>query len=158
MNIFALHDDPYAAAQMQCDKHVVKMPLECAQMLCTVQRAEGNDDPALYRSTHVKHPCTVWAGANTANYFWLFEHFQALAQEYFYRYGRQHLSWVKLKNVLKSVPQSITIANDHTPFALAMPDQYKFFDSPVECYRAYYKHEKAPILKYTKRAMPVWLA
>ena len=33
MNIFFLDKDPVKAAQMQCDKHVVKMVLETAQMV-----------------------------------------------------------------------------------------------------------------------------
>ena len=36
MNIFYLHKDPVIAAEMSCDKHVVKMILESAQLLCTV--------------------------------------------------------------------------------------------------------------------------
>ena len=35
MNIFYLHNDPQIAAQMHCDKHVVKMILEYAQLLST---------------------------------------------------------------------------------------------------------------------------
>ena len=35
MNIFHLHTNPKIAARMQCDKHVVKMVLETAQMLST---------------------------------------------------------------------------------------------------------------------------
>lgn len=38
MNLFYLHPDPYIAAQMQGDKHVVKMILETAQMLSTAHR------------------------------------------------------------------------------------------------------------------------
>ena len=38
MNIFVLSENPYEAAWMQCDKHVVKMVTESAQMLSTVHR------------------------------------------------------------------------------------------------------------------------
>ena len=38
MNIFYLDKNPVVAAQMSCDKHVVKMILEAAQMLCTAKR------------------------------------------------------------------------------------------------------------------------
>lgn len=38
MNIFALSIDPYLAAKWQCDKHIVKMPLESAQMKSTIFR------------------------------------------------------------------------------------------------------------------------
>ena len=33
MNIFILDQDPIAAAVQQCDKHIVKMVLESAQMM-----------------------------------------------------------------------------------------------------------------------------
>jgi hypothetical protein len=38
MNIFYLDKDPIKAAEYSCDKHVVKMILESAQMLCTAHR------------------------------------------------------------------------------------------------------------------------
>ena len=38
MNLFILDKDPIKAAQLQCDKHVVKMIVESAQMLSTVHR------------------------------------------------------------------------------------------------------------------------
>ena len=38
MNIFVLDHNPKIAAQSQCDKHVVKMIVESAQMLSTAHR------------------------------------------------------------------------------------------------------------------------
>ena len=38
MNIFYLHEDPQISAKMHCDKHVVKMIIEYAQMLSTAHR------------------------------------------------------------------------------------------------------------------------
>ena len=58
MNIFVLHQNPQTAAEMMCDKHVVKMILETAQMMCTVVASYDHDTP--YRPTHSKHPCTIW--------------------------------------------------------------------------------------------------
>ena len=46
MNIFYLDKDPVIAAQMMCDKHVVKMILESAQMLSTAHRVCGGNDYA----------------------------------------------------------------------------------------------------------------
>ena len=44
MNIFVLDSDPAIAAQMLCDKHVVKMILESAQLLSTTHRfLDGNE-------------------------------------------------------------------------------------------------------------------
>ena len=45
MNIFYLHKDPVKAAQVQYDKHVVKMILESAQMLCTAHHVYVKSKP-----------------------------------------------------------------------------------------------------------------
>jgi len=155
MNIFVLDTCPTIAAQMQVDKHVVKMPLECAQMLSTVHRQYGSDDVQLYKSTHKHHPCTLWAATSRANYAWLFDHFRALNDEYKYRYGNTHLSWLKLRDVLAEPPAQMR-DDDPTPFAQAMPDEYKH-DDAVVAYRAYYINEKANLITYTKRDQPTWL-
>ena len=56
MNIFYLDEKPMTAARMHCDKHVVKMILESAQMLSTAHRIlDGNDYAdrrGLYKATH----------------------------------------------------------------------------------------------------------
>ena len=38
MNIFELHENPNVCAEMHCDKHIVKMPIEYAQLLSTAHR------------------------------------------------------------------------------------------------------------------------
>ena len=43
MNIFYLDKDPVKAAEYSCDKHVVKMILESAQMLCTAHRVQDGE-------------------------------------------------------------------------------------------------------------------
>ena len=91
MNIFVLHTDPEKAATMMCDKHVIKMVLETAQMLCTIAHGMGYDG-APYRSTHKNHPCTVWAAKTSSNWSWLLRHGFALCDEYTKRYGKNHKS------------------------------------------------------------------
>ena len=53
MNIFVLSKDPKQAAKWHVDKHIVKMPRETAQILCTVRHQYG-DDKAPYKATHKK--------------------------------------------------------------------------------------------------------
>jgi hypothetical protein len=161
MNIFALDENPMIAAQMHCDKHVVKMILESAQILSTVHHLEDVPQQEymlkhLYKPTHKNHPCTIWARENTANYHWLARLYYYLGCEYTYRYGKEHKS-MELNRYLSKTPYSLTIESDHTPFALAMPDQYKYCATPVDCYQLYYRCEKSHILQYTKRAKPDWL-
>ena len=88
LNIFVLHKNPQLAAQYQCDKHVVKMILETAQLLCSPY-VPG---VAPYRRTHYNHPCAKWTRESQSNYFWLGIHGLALADEYTYRYGKIHKS------------------------------------------------------------------
>ena len=150
MNIFVLHSNPVTAAQMQCDKHVVKMILESAQMLCTVAHTHGFDAP--YRATHKKHPCTLWAAKSKANWQWLIDHAMGLCAEYTKRYNKvhksqQHVEWCQ------QLPIPLP-AIGLTTFAQAMPEQYK---NPcvVKAYRAYYHGEKSHFATW-KTEPPKW--
>ena len=94
MNIFYLDRDPVIAAQMMCDKHVVKMILESAQMLSTAHRVLDGDEYAnkmgLYKMAHKNHPSTIWVRSSERIIEWLWEHYVALMDEYTYRYGKTH--------------------------------------------------------------------
>jgi hypothetical protein len=75
MNIFYLDKDPVIAAQLMCNKHVVKMIVESAQMLSTTHRVCDGDDYAnemgLYKLAHKNHPSTKWVRSNPFHYLWL---------------------------------------------------------------------------------------
>ena len=60
MNIFYLHRDPEEAVKPMYNKHIVKMILETAQLLCTAHHELGNGENVPYKKTHVNHPSTVW--------------------------------------------------------------------------------------------------
>ena len=95
MNIFYLDKDPVKAAQVQYNKHVVKMILESAQMLCTAHHVYGNPDDMPYKQAHLNHPSTIWVRENSLHYDWLYAHMIALGLQYTYRYGKVHLSITK---------------------------------------------------------------
>ena len=44
MNIFYLSDDPQICAEQHCDKHVVKMCIEYAQLLSTAHRVLDGEE------------------------------------------------------------------------------------------------------------------
>ena len=88
MNIFAAFACPVLSAKYLDDKRVVKMVLESAQLLSTAITFCGGKGP--YKTTHVNHPCSIWARSSTANYKWLLDHFLALSLEYYHRYGKIH--------------------------------------------------------------------
>ena len=146
MNVFYLDEDPVVAAQYQCDRHVVKMILESAQLLSTAHRVldgdEGADSHSLYKATHKNHPSAIWCRANVHNYNWLYKHFMALCVEYSYRYGKKHLSETKLAEPLFFHPNGIPLYDNFTAPTPAMPDEYKC-DTSLKSYRYYYANAKA---------------
>ena len=151
MNIFVLSENPLKAARMQYDKHVVKMVLESAQMLCG---AFDPKDKAPYKRTHYNHPCNVWARASQENYEWLILHGLALATEYSWRYGRTHASEKVIAWCYNNYKQLLKFPKkEKTPYALAMPEKYKT-NNAVESYINYYLGEKLSKAKWTRRKKP----
>ena len=184
MNRFILSTDPVEAAQMHCDKHVVKMILEEAQMLSTAHRVLDGTmrieeryvqgslparfrkvkkwvhpnpdlDAVLYQATHINHPCAAWSRVCRDNYLWGYELLDNLCSEYTYRYGKTHLVETKLLDVLSHPPRHIQYGQILTDFPQAMPDECKL-DNPVEAYRKYYIEKKARFAKWTNRPQPNW--
>jgi hypothetical protein len=151
MNIFILDLDAKKAAQYHLDKHVVKMPLETAQMLCTILRNHNIEAP--YKSTHKNHPCTLWAGESIYNFNWLVKLGLELCNEYKHRYGKEHKCREVIIYCRDNKPNLPRVMTD---FAMAMPDEFKTF-SVVESYRNYYQFGKSHLLKYTNRETPNWL-
>jgi len=147
MNIFVLDSDPVLAAQSQHNKHVVKMILESAQLLC------GPLENAPYKRTHFNHPCAIWTRQTKANYLWLIEHGFALADEYRYRYGKIHASAAVICHCASRVNEIPD--GPLTPHAQAMPDEYRRNDT-VEAYRAYYIGTKLVGAAWKNRERPEW--
>jgi hypothetical protein len=55
------------------------------------------------------------------------------------------------------LPEGIPITSKLTPFALAMPNQYKIPGNAVESYRQYYIHEKKSVWSWKNREKPSWM-
>jgi hypothetical protein len=158
MNIFVLSLCPQNAARLHCDKHVVKMILETAQLLYTAHHVLGtpNLPEGAYKKTHTNHPCAVWTRQSIENYKWLAELGWWLCKEYQFRYGEhkvhkteRHIVWLK-----ENIPKIPDVGM--TPMRQAMPDQYKNPD-PVKAYQTYYINDKARMLTYTRRERPGFL-
>ena len=151
MNIFFLDKHPVIAAQMQCNKHVVKMVLETAQMLSTAARAQGHD--VGYKSAYPKHPMTLWVNQSADNFRWAWLHGMSLAKEYTNRYDKIH----KSQAILEQLENYATGDESHiTEPPQCMPDQYKT-DDYVTAYRDYYVGDKKRFAKYTNRKTPEFM-
>ncbi len=155
MNIFYLDKDPVKAAKAQYNKHVVKMILESAQMLCTTHHCYGDKDQVEnvpYKQAHLNHPSTVWTRRSRSTYMWLYDHMMALGDEYTKRYGKTHLTITKCKDFLAKPPVHIQ-GDDFIQPPQCMPDEYKVENDSVAAYRNYYINEKAHCANTNKEVL-----
>ena len=154
MNLFATDPDPVASARALADRHVVKMTLETAQILSTVLRAQGIADPALYRPTHIHHPCTVWA-SSPSGLAWTLAHGLALATEYARRFGKVHGS----ERVIRLAAEHVPEAPPPEDFVACVPDD--LCGLPVhEAYRLTLARKYTawgPAARWTRAERPGWL-
>ena len=144
MNIFVTDPSPTLSARVLPDKHIVKMPLETCQMLsivCSKKWGHGFGKlPKLDGTPYLTdkgafrgHPCTIWA---QENYRWLIEHGLALCAEYTHRYGKVHSCQHTLEHAKMIFPPS---NGEVTPFARAMPDEFKY-DTSIDTITAYKRY------------------
>ena len=181
MNIFILDENPKIAAEYHCDKHVVKMILESAQMLSTTHwllslqlfnkemsdfkrvrdakefldlNLKENSKPP-YKMTHVRHPCTIWTTESIENYNWHVKLLFYLCKEYTERYGRIHKTAQYIKWFVNNRPYNIPKTR-MTPFKICMADEYKISTNPVDCYKEYYIKDKSRFAKWKLGNEPQW--
>jgi hypothetical protein len=152
MNIFILDEDPKKAVQYMVDKHIVKMPLETAQLLCSAHHTSGIETP--YKITHINHPCSKWVRESLSNYLWLIDYGLELCKEYTYRYGKVHKSQQVIEWASYNIPNLPNV--NLTRFVQAMPDVYKNINA-IKAYRNYYLGEKRHIFLWKKRKKPCWV-
>ena len=145
MNIFVTSPWPDESAICLPDKHVVKMPLECCQMLSIVASDKwGHGYGKLYKADHTpyktdkgafrNHPCTKWAAESIHNAYWLIKHGLNLCDEYTLRYDKTHACYKTLVDAFYLFPKGKV--DEVTPFARAMPDEYKL-DTSISTFDAY---------------------
>jgi len=161
VNVFATSPDPTQSARVLADQHVVKMPIEAAQVLGTVLRQAGAVDTALAGVTHARHPCTLWAGSSREAARWLLLHGLALCEEYSRRFGRPHGVLPRLQAAelyLELLPDAPI-----PPFPQVMDEAHQGDDAHVAyraCLQAKYSAwaEGGRPARYTDAEAPAWLA
>ena len=154
MNLFALTEKHDINAQWHFDSHVVKMPLEAAQLLCTARHELGSSGDISYKPTHKNHPCAKWVRESSANYIWTYNYGIALCNEYRYRYEREHACEKILNECMADKPKFSKVGM--TQFALAMPDEFKRVGRPFLSYKLYYLSKKEKLRKWKSRSTPYW--
>ena len=159
MNIFHLHKVPKVCAEYHCDKHVVKMILETAQMLSTAYQRHCGLDECLYKPAYPKHPMTIWVGDSIENYNYALMLGTELGKQYTKRYRKIHKSSNiinafnngRLQNIEDRFPSQY-----FTRPPLCMPDEYKS-DDYIQSYRNYYIGDKKRFARYTSVDTPEFM-
>lgn len=157
MNIFYLDRDPKFAAEYHCDKHIVKMIIEYAQLLSAAHHIHQSSQEIIdkiYKKTHVNHPSVIWTASSLEHYNWLYKLFLEVNYEYTKRYNKIHKTYEKLAGILKTPPKNLK-SNGFIDPPKAMPKYCKVKDV-VESYRNYYNLEKSKIAKWKNGNIPFW--
>ena len=176
MNIFYLHKDPDICAEYHCDKHVLKMIIEYAQLLSTAHRlldgVEGRGssksgktqvrvwtldykrDTLIYKASHVNHPSNIWVRSSSEHYEWLWKLWHYLCVEYTNRYGKVHMTWKKLRGELSDMPNNIDKNVGFQEPPQCMPDECKREDT-ITAYRSFYRAHKREFATW-KNQVPDW--
>ena len=166
MNIFYTNKSPEISAYSLCDKHVVKMSLESAQMLTncfsedilalptTPKTQKGT--PRKY--SHWNHPSSIWVRQSKPNMQWLLDHAIAICHEKHRRYPDKplpfiygFLKWTEANFFNSQVPDG-----DFTEPPQCMPDDCKVEGDSISAYRNYYNQEKADIATWKNAEIPWW--
>ena len=175
MNIFYLHEDPIQNAKWHIDKHIVKMPIEYAQLMSTAHRlldgemylgktAIGRNikrwrlhderEDILYKASHINHPSAIWVRESIENYFQMYKLYMAVLAEFTNRYGKIHGS-SKPSIALIRPPKNIPMVKG-TVMPQCMPDECKVKDNPIMAYRNYYINEKKRFATWKNKEIPKW--
>ena len=163
MNLFILSLLQKQIAEWMFDSHIVKIILEAVQVLSTAKRLVDPDDPTnatLYKMAHKNHPVTIWVRQSQQNYIWTLILVYEMHKEWRYRFGHTkeeyHKSFLVAGQLLKHMPSADKFPRQGlTPFAQAMPEEYKVPGDPVKAYQQYYMSpQKSHLLKWTKRERP----
>lgn len=155
MNIFFLHRSAPICAQYHADKHVVKMILECAQLLSSAHHHFGHQ--VTYKATHMNHPCAIWTRGSRLQYMFVSDLAKALCREYAIRFGKQHKTSELIHGELLLPPAELTNSKWSDP-PLVMPDEFKGKDI-IESYQRYYasKNDTMSLRWFSgKRLPPLW--
>jgi hypothetical protein len=165
MNLFILSLIQKEIAEYMMDKHVSKILLEAVQMLCSAKRILDPEDEInekIYKLAHKNHPVTIWCRKSKENFLWTLNLIEELHNEWKFRYNhsesKNHKSYLIAQLLKENMPNDDKFEYERlTPFALAMPDEYKT-DDPVLSYRNYYmSEEKQKIASWKKkRDKPDW--
>jgi len=160
MNRFIIERNPRLIAKSLCDQHIVKMPTEEAQMLCTTiwhYAPDYAEEHNLYKPVHQKHPCTLWAMENSSNFWFAHQLYVWMCQEYTIRYDKVHGAskhFLSLFNSMKFLPEGDMTQHPQCFGKYEILKTEEFY--PINAYRMFYVHDKTFARYNNGRDRPEW--
>jgi len=109
MNLFLLNTLIDENVASLCDKHVVKMILETAQVVWATWHLHVGDLGYIeqqhgikpYKKTHVNHPIAIWVRKHKNHYEYAVRYGLLLCHEYTRRYGKIHKTQAHLELLMQ---------------------------------------------------------
>lgn len=187
MNIFYLDKDPEICAKYHCNKHVIKMMTEYAQILSTCHRIldgtkqlisndkrkkyiwlledeyidEYNNigNKKCYIQAYINHPVNIWIRESSNHYKYVYELWKYIHREYTFRYKKFSLSFQLLNNFFCKFPNNIESKSFKTPPRCfgEYNELIPDYENRVLEYKTYYLISKKHMLQYKKREIPMWI-
>ena len=185
MNLFLIDLLIEKSASSLCDKHVVKMILETAQVLwCAWHMHKGDlefvDRYGIkpYKKTHTNHPISIWIRAHANHYEYAVRYGLLLCHEYTLRYGKRHkcqdhlelLFWLGYPSVEQEVlppkkAKEVIKAYDDIPgsflyFPMCFDKEYIVYSDNkvmgIKSYQNYYRSKQDKFKMVWKTKVPEW--
>lgn len=165
---------------MHCDKHVIKMCCEYAQILSTAHRLidgkmwygmtpagrkktvwyldDGLMNYKLYKASHYNHPSNVWVRKSIEHYDYVYDLWFYLCELFHETRGKHHKSWTQLGGILKTNPMGIAhdAGFEPPPAAIKQMDVCVVPDDTVATYRNFYWVDKKDFATWQNREEPYW--
>lgn len=172
MNLFFLEEDVESNANAHCDQHVIKIPVEIAQLLYTsIYNSLGKDTQLYktavktapltlssgergYKPTHIHSPLVAWV---SKNFLRVVNYGLSLCKEYSWRYGKQHAVQRHLLWLKENAPK----CEESSEIVLSVAGKGLQMNCSLEYVRNYYRSKASVTFKipmsYTRRSPPTWL-
>jgi hypothetical protein len=162
VNFFYLDNDPKLCAMSYCNKHIIKIPIEIAQILSKIHHVleSGIDYSTIYNNSRVVKNTLgpyLWTIESYDNYIWTCKLGLELINEYKYRYNKsEHKTERILLSLLANPPELPKIGI--TKFqGTNKYDMFQYIsDNPIICAKYNYSEMKCENDKWTNRTIPIW--
>ena len=163
VNFFYLDKDPQKCAEYYCDKHVVKISIEIAQILSKIHHEfkTGIDCSKIYKNSLVVKNTIgpyIWATESYENYVWTTELGLALINQYKLRYDKtDHKTEKILQFLFDNVPNCLPKIGITKFRGTNKYDMFQYISNdPIICARYNYAEMKCQNDKWTKGFKPDW--